>query len=101
MRISHTLTDLQEGRSYPLFRADNSPRSLYIINYSRFNDLAAKLVFMATAATQNDVTRGRNLGFSNFQFFSYTNINTKNRNKTTFSDLNLQNSKIHCKVISI
>ena len=42
-----------------------------------------------------------NLGFSNFQFFSYSNLNTENSEKTTFSDWNLRNYKSHCKVISI
>ena len=36
-----------------------------------------------------------------FQIFSYLNLNTENSEKTTFSDWNLQNCKIHCKVVSI
>ena len=39
----------------------------------------------------NDVTSGRHLRFSNFQNFSYSNLNTENSEKTTFSDWNLQN----------
>ena len=35
----------------------------------------------------NDVPSGRHLGFSNFQFFfSNSNLNTENSEKTTFSD---------------
>ena len=48
------------------------------------------------------VAANRHLGFSNFQFFfSYSNLNAENSEKTTFSDWNLQNCKIHCKDISI
>ena len=36
-----------------------------------------------------------------FQIFSNSNVNTEISVKTTFSDWNLQNCKIHCKVISI
>ena len=41
------------------------------------------------------------LDFQIFNFFSYSNLNTENSAKTTFSDWNLQICKIHCKVISI
>ena len=41
------------------------------------------------------------LDFQIFKFFSYSNLNTENSEKTTFSDCNLQNYKIHCKIISI
>ena len=43
----------------------------------------------------NDVTNDRQLGFSN------SNLNTENSEKRTFSDWNLQNCKIHCKIIII
>ena len=36
-----------------------------------------------------------------FQFFSNSNLNTENSVKITFSDWNLQNCKIHCKIVSI
>ena len=36
-----------------------------------------------------------------FKFLSYLNLNAKNSEKTTFGDWNLQNNKIHCKIISI
>ena len=36
-----------------------------------------------------------------FQIFLYSNLNTENSEKTTFSDWNQQNCKIHFKVISI
>ena len=39
--------------------------------------------------------------FQIFNFFSYSNLNTENSEKTTFSNWNLQNYKIHCKIISI
>ena len=41
------------------------------------------------------------LDFQSFNFFSYSNLNAENSEKTTFSDWSLQNCKIHCKVISI
>ena len=41
------------------------------------------------------------LDFQSFKFFSNSNLNTENSEKTTFSDWNLQNCKIHCKTISI
>ena len=41
------------------------------------------------------------LDFQIFNFFSYSSLNTENSKKKTFSDWNLQNYKIHCKVISI
>ena len=41
------------------------------------------------------------LDFQIFNFFSNSNLNTENSEKTTFSDWNLQNRKIHCKIISI
>ena len=40
------------------------------------------------------------LDFQIFKYFSYSNLNTENSEKTTFSDWNLQNCKIHCKFIS-
>ena len=49
----------------------------------------------------NDVTSGRLLGFSKFQIFFILEQNAENGEKTTFSDCNLQNCKIHCKFISI
>ena len=49
----------------------------------------------------NDVTSGRHLAwifkFSNF----FSNLNTENSEKTIFSDWNLQNCEMHCKIISI
>ena len=36
-----------------------------------------------------------------FQSFLNSNLNTENSVKITFSDWNLQNCKIHCKIISI
>ena len=47
----------------------------------------------------NDVTSHRHLGFSNFYTFLIFELNTENGEKTTFSDWNLQNCKIHCKVV--
>ena len=41
------------------------------------------------------------LDFQIFNFFLYSNLSTENSKKTTFSDWNLQNCKINCKVISI
>ena len=41
------------------------------------------------------------LDFQIFKIFSNSNLNTENSEKTTFSDWNLQNCKIHCKIISI
>ena len=41
------------------------------------------------------------LDFQIFKIFSYSNLNTENSEKTTFSDWNLQNCKNHCKFISI
>ena len=41
------------------------------------------------------------LDFQFFHFFPFSNLNTENSEKTTFSDWNLQNYKIHCKIISI
>ena len=41
------------------------------------------------------------LDFQLFKMFSNSNLNTENSEKTTFSDWNLQNCKIHCKIISI
>ena len=41
------------------------------------------------------------LDFQIFKIFSNSNFNTENSEKTTFSDWNLQNCKIHCKIISI
>ena len=49
----------------------------------------------------NDVTSGSYLGFSNFQIFFIFELNTENSEKTTLDDSNLQNCKIHCKVVSI
>ena len=49
----------------------------------------------------NDVTSGRHLGFSSFQIFFIFELNIANGEKTTFSDWNLQNCQIHCKVVSI
>ena len=42
-----------------------------------------------------------NLDFQIFKLYSYSNLNTENSEKTTSRDWNLQNCKIHCKVISI
>ena len=41
------------------------------------------------------------LDFKIFNILPYSNLNTENSEKTTFSDWNLQNYKIHCKIISI
>ena len=41
------------------------------------------------------------LDFQILKLFLYSNLNSENSKKTTFSDWNLQNFKIHCKVISI
>ena len=41
------------------------------------------------------------LDFQIFKFFSNSNLNTENREKTTFSNLNLPKCKIHFKIISI
>ena len=41
------------------------------------------------------------LDFQIFKFFSNSNLNTKDSEKTTFSDWNLQNCKIQCKIITI
>ena len=41
------------------------------------------------------------LDFQIFKFFSNSNLNTENSDKTTLSDSNLQNCKIHCKVVVI
>ena len=41
------------------------------------------------------------LDYQIFKYFLYSNLNPENSEKTTFSDWNLQNCKIHCKVISI
>ena len=50
----------------------------------------------------NDVTSGRHHHrFSKFRIFFLFELNTENGEKTTFSDWNLQNCKIHCKLISI
>ena len=38
----------------------------------------------------NDVNSGLHLGFSNFQFFSDSKLNTENSETTPFSDWNLQ-----------
>ena len=46
----------------------------------------------------NDVSSGRHLGFSNFQIFFIFKLNTENGEITKFSDWNLQNCKILCKV---
>ena len=47
------------------------------------------------------VTWAAILDFQIFQYFSYSYSNAESSEKTTFSDWNLQNCKIHCKVISI
>ena len=39
--------------------------------------------------------------FQMFNSFSNSNLNTKNSEETIFSDWNLQNCQIHCKIISI
>ena len=58
--------------------------------------------FLWQPQQHSDVTSGCHLGFSNFQiFFSNSNLNTENSEKTTFSDWVLQNCKIHYKIISI
>ena len=41
------------------------------------------------------------LDFQIFNFFSHSNLNTENSEKTTFSDWNLQNYEFHCTIISI
>ena len=41
------------------------------------------------------------LHFQIFKVFSYSNLNTENSEKAIFNDWNLQNYKIHCKIISI
>ena len=40
------------------------------------------------------------LDFQILKFLSYSNLNTGTSEKTTFSDWNLQNCKVRCKVIS-
>ena len=41
------------------------------------------------------------LDFQIFKIFPNSNLNTENSEKTTFSDCDLENCKIHCKIISI
>ena len=41
------------------------------------------------------------LDFQNFKFSSYSNLNTENSEKATFSNWNLQNYRIHFKIVSL
>ena len=83
---------------HPIFYNNHS---LY---FELIETLSCLIGFHGNHSHINDVTSGRHFGFWIFKFsnfFSFSNLNTENSQKTIFSDWNLQNFKIYCKIISI
>ena len=91
------------GQSDPSTFDTNHPIDLI---FDAYNDLTLYFQLVETTrcltgfhGNQNhvkDVTSGHHLGFSKFQIFFIFELNTENSEKTTFSDWNPQNCKVHC-----